>query len=131
MSDEQVERGARVIYDMTAVTGGHIPMEDARLYSQAVIRAALTPTPQVVETVEGPHSRACGARKHEHGPECHQNCPTCAGKDPMTSTPDVDVLAEVLAFAQTQALKHHALSNPGDAQVWFDLIAIIKREATR
>lgn len=29
---------------------------------------------------EGPHSRACGVRKHDHGPECHSNCPTCGGR---------------------------------------------------
>lgn len=26
-----------------------------------------------------PHSRACGARKHQHGTACHVNCPSCAG----------------------------------------------------
>jgi hypothetical protein len=26
-----------------------------------------------------PHSRACGIRPHDHGPECHGNCPTCHG----------------------------------------------------
>ena len=25
------------------------------------------------------HSRACGFRKHDHGRDCHQNCPTCHG----------------------------------------------------
>jgi hypothetical protein len=29
----------------------------------------------------GPHSRACGFRLHEHGPECHTNCPTCGGQE--------------------------------------------------
>lgn len=24
-----------------------------------------------------PHSRACGFRKHDHGPECARDCPTC------------------------------------------------------
>jgi len=27
-----------------------------------------------------PHSRACGIRKHDHGPDCHPNCPTCSGR---------------------------------------------------
>ena len=27
-----------------------------------------------------PHSRACGITKHEHGADCHTNCPTCHGK---------------------------------------------------
>lgn len=26
-----------------------------------------------------PHTRACGARNHEHGPDCHSTCPTCHG----------------------------------------------------
>lgn len=29
---------------------------------------------------DGPHSRACGIRKHDHGLECNPNCPTCGGK---------------------------------------------------
>lgn len=28
-------------------------------------------------TDDRPHSRACGFRRHPHGPECHPNCPTC------------------------------------------------------
>lgn len=30
--------------------------------------------------LDGPHSRACGWQKHDHGPACHHNCPTCGGK---------------------------------------------------
>lgn len=30
---------------------------------------------------EAPHSRACGPRRHDHGPDCHPNCPTCGGKN--------------------------------------------------
>ena len=33
-----------------------------------------------------PHSRACGIRNHEHGPDCHPNCPTCHGK-PIAAAP--------------------------------------------
>lgn len=29
--------------------------------------------------VENGHSRACGIQNHEHGPDCHPNCPTCHG----------------------------------------------------
>lgn len=28
-----------------------------------------------------PHCRACGITLHEHGRACHQNCPTCGGRD--------------------------------------------------
>lgn len=28
---------------------------------------------------DGPHSRACGPAKHDHGRACHRNCPTCSG----------------------------------------------------
>jgi len=41
------------------------------------------PTAQDVDRAEhytAPHSRACGIKKHEHGPECHSNCPTCHGR---------------------------------------------------
>lgn len=27
-----------------------------------------------------PHSRACGIAKHDHGPQCSRNCPTCGGR---------------------------------------------------
>lgn len=33
-----------------------------------------------VEPQEGPHSRACGFRNHEHGTACSTNCPTCHGQ---------------------------------------------------
>lgn len=38
-------------------------------------------TPAPVTDVR-PHSRACGFRRHDHGPDCHPNCPTCGGKTP-------------------------------------------------
>lgn len=28
---------------------------------------------------DAPHSRACGATRHSHGVDCHQNCPSCHG----------------------------------------------------
>jgi hypothetical protein len=34
----------------------------------------------VIEGDKRPHSRACGIRKHDHGPECSRNCPTCDGQ---------------------------------------------------
>lgn len=30
--------------------------------------------------VNGPHSRACGIREHDHGSACHANCPSCGGR---------------------------------------------------
>lgn len=38
------------------------------------------PPPDVSETDRRPHSRACGWQRHDHGPACHTNCPTCAGR---------------------------------------------------
>ena len=35
---------------------------------------------KIVEVDNRPHSRACGIFKHEHGPDCNSNCPTCGGK---------------------------------------------------
>lgn len=34
-----------------------------------------------IEVDRRPHSRACDFRKHDHGIECHMNCPTCHGKN--------------------------------------------------
>lgn len=46
------------------------------------------------ESIEAPHSRACGYVKHDHGPDCHTNCPTCHGKV-MTEIPHTsDVQSE-------------------------------------
>jgi hypothetical protein len=28
-----------------------------------------------------PHGRACGWKAHEHGTDCHANCPTCHGRE--------------------------------------------------
>lgn len=39
-----------------------------------------TPWESAEGEVPGPHSRACGWRKHDHGAACHRNCPTCGGK---------------------------------------------------
>lgn len=36
---------------------------------------------------EGAHSRACGINKHEHGIQCHRNCPTCHGGNPDVPQP--------------------------------------------
>lgn len=40
----------------------------------------------VPELDSRPHSRACGIRRHEHGPDCHSNCPTCAGRSRGTGS---------------------------------------------
>lgn len=29
-----------------------------------------------------PHSRACGIRRHDHGPDCDSSCPTCIAAEP-------------------------------------------------
>ncbi len=38
-----------------------------------------------------PHSRACGFQNHDHGSDCHSNCPTCHGEvietKPVTTSP--------------------------------------------
>jgi hypothetical protein len=36
------------------------------------------PAPPLVD--RRPHSRACGIVSHEHGADCHSNCPTCGGR---------------------------------------------------
>lgn len=41
--------------------------------------SAPVPHPEPVRDMR-PHSRACGIRNHEHGPDCSTNCPTCGGR---------------------------------------------------
>ena len=79
-ANEQVERGARVIYDMTAITGGHIPMEDARRYSRAVIRAAMTPPSQTLR-------RALGALHVVEEDHYGRYCKSCSAYDRRVSDP--------------------------------------------
>lgn len=44
---------------------------------------------------DGPHSRACGWRNHDHGTACSTNCPTCHGLDlPAGSIQGEDELGE-------------------------------------
>jgi hypothetical protein len=35
---------------------------------------------------EAPHSRACGPKKHKHGRDCSENCPSCHGKETITGS---------------------------------------------
>ena|SRR6478735_9709535 len=42
---------------------------------------AILDGPVEPEVDNRPHSRACGWRKHDHGTDCHTNCPTCGGKN--------------------------------------------------
>lgn len=49
-------------------------------------KSFLTAMNEVLETMQtaaeaevGPHSRACGWQRHDHGVACHTNCPTCHG----------------------------------------------------
>lgn len=32
-----------------------------------------------------PHSRACLSGKHDHGTNCHKNCPSCGGVEQLTA----------------------------------------------
>jgi hypothetical protein len=52
--------------------------EEYKLYLQLHAKYAEAPAPS---PIIGPHSRACGIHKHDHGPACSWNCPTCGGKD--------------------------------------------------
>ena len=81
------ERLIRVIYRAGILhgTGTSTAMKVSAL-PEVVADAILTEftvlhrVPVVVPPTDlRPHSRACGIRKHEHGRECHSNCPTCGG----------------------------------------------------
>jgi acetaldehyde dehydrogenase (acetylating) len=48
---------------------------------QVVGLAALCVDPAAVKTSDQrPHSRACGITRHDHGPACSRDCPTCGAK---------------------------------------------------
>jgi len=48
-----------------------------------LVRKGVDHSPEAMTvTREGPHSRACGIRRHDHGVDCHSNCPTCGGRRP-------------------------------------------------
>lgn len=36
-------------------------------------------TAATIEAGDMPHSRACRFVRHDHGSDCHTNCPTCGG----------------------------------------------------
>lgn len=44
-----------------------------------------------------PHSRACGWRRHDHGAECHSNCPTCGGRPAGEATYDCESVCGAVA----------------------------------
>lgn len=56
-------------------------------------------------SAEGPHSRACGIRKHDHGDACHSNCPTCHGESPQGEPSDAQVLAALNAEDNMRAVQ--------------------------
>jgi len=58
-----------------------------------------------------PHSRACGIRKHDHGPDCHSNCPSCGG---VAQPPDL-MAALAASFGRGQA--HTFVGERGDTTV--------------
>lgn len=33
-----------------------------------------------IRDMREPHSRSCGIKNHDHGPDCSENCPTCHGR---------------------------------------------------
>jgi hypothetical protein len=49
-------------------------------FAEAVLRFRSTERDHITTQGLLPHSRACDWRKHEHGPACHSNCPTCSGR---------------------------------------------------
>lgn len=54
--------------------------EERLLEARAGLEKLRGTYPQLFLAPNAPHSRACGIRKHDHGPDCHENCPTCGGK---------------------------------------------------
>lgn len=71
-SSKEVEPLAELSASQAAELAASIARDLA--YCIDVAEARLVPPAQ-----ELPHSRACGVSKHDHGPDCHSNCPTCGG----------------------------------------------------
>lgn len=51
---------------------------NAASHAARIVRSGV---PRTEEARTGPHSRACGIKRHDHGTECHFNCPTCRGSE--------------------------------------------------
>ena len=51
---------------------------NAASHAARIVRSGV---PRTEEARTGPHSRACGIKRHDHGTECHSNCPTCRGSE--------------------------------------------------
>lgn len=81
-SPDRIDEWARVIQ---SAIGCHEDCMDSEHHDAAVrIARALDAYDRVPRTEEartGPHSRACGIKRHDHGTECHSNCPTCRGSE--------------------------------------------------
>jgi hypothetical protein len=65
---------------MTRPSGAGVAKWAARSLVAAGFRLPVPVEPEKPVALKGePHSRACGWRLHDHGTECHTNCPTCEG----------------------------------------------------
>ena len=56
----------------TSIKGEHWPIKPDVF--EATYELVEEPSPVIPEL---PHSRACGIKKHDHGPACSPDCPTC------------------------------------------------------
>lgn len=74
-------RGNYTMVDMSGMRKHFWAEDSADAIEAAAKQAQETGQPVLVKAQEGPHSRACGFEKHDHGPACSDNCPTC-GKNP-------------------------------------------------
>lgn len=75
-------RGDLVVIDRNAFRVVDISwypkQEDASLTTVVV---SLDEDPGRTKIDNAPHSRACGAKAHNHGEDCNPNCPTCYGQN--------------------------------------------------
>jgi uncharacterized protein (DUF1778 family) len=66
-----------------------VPPDQVRWFADQLVSAAEAQGPGGAQNYgDPPHSRACGIIPHEHGTDCHTNCPTCGGRPfPEGTTP--------------------------------------------
>lgn len=75
------ETAVTTLYALTDVLAARLgPDRFVIVGGVAATFATVAPDPLHGDDRSGPHSRACGARPHEHGLACHGNCPTCHGR---------------------------------------------------
>lgn len=77
-SDQFIDIELNMRLDEMVTAQVTIALTPTQVMALAALAANPPPEPPRFQAA-GPHSRACGAARHDHGPDCNRNCPTCGG----------------------------------------------------